>query len=98
MNVIIVDISSLREKLADYLTLVMLGKAELSVRNAKNGKEVARIVKPLTKDLTERIIDKRIEELKAIAGFAAGYSNKNREKLEKMGRNYTKKLLKGIVE
>lgn len=98
MNIISVDVSSLREKLSDYLTLVMLGKAELSVRNAKNGKEVARIVKPLAKDLTESAIDKRIKELKAIAGFAAGYSNKSREKFKKMDRDYIKKLRKGIVE
>ncbi len=98
MNIITVDISSLREKLSDYLNLVGLGRAEISIRNAKNGKEVARIVKPLTKDLTESAIDKRIKELKAIAGFAADYPNKNREKLEKMGRDYTKKLLKGIIE
>ncbi|PIU03750.1 hypothetical protein COT44_01595 [Candidatus Shapirobacteria bacterium CG08_land_8_20_14_0_20_39_18] len=98
MNLITVNITSLREKLSDYLILVMSGRVELSVRNAKNGNEVARIVGPLTKDLTKSLIDCRIEELKKIAGFASEYPNKNREKLEKMGRNDTKKLLKGTIE
>lgn len=44
------------------------------------------------------LIEKRIKELRKLAGFAAGYPNKNREKLEKMGKDYTKKLLKGIIE
>lgn len=98
MNIISVDISSLREKLSDYLSLVGLGKAEISVRNAKSGKEVARIVMPADDKTTDELIDKRIEELKKIAGFARGYPNRNREKLEKMGKDYTNKLLKGIIE
>ena len=98
MNLITVDITSLREKLSDYLSLVQLGKAEISVRNAKSGKEVARIVMSSDDKTTDEMIDKRIEELKKIAGFASEYPNKNREKLERMGRDYTKKLLKGIIE
>lgn len=98
MNIITVDVSSLREKLSDYLSLVGLGKAEISVRNAKNGKEVARIVMPLTKEKTDDLIEKRIKELRKIAGFAAGYPNTNRKLLRKMDLEYVRKLKRGIIE
>lgn len=98
MNVITVDISSLREKLSDYLSLVGLGKTEVSVKNAKNGKEVARIVMPLAKEKKDALIEKRIKELEKLAGFAAGYSNESRRKFKKMDRDYIKKLRRGIIE
>lgn len=98
MNIISVDISSLREKLSDYLDLVGLGKAEVSVRNAKSGREIARIVKPLAKEKTDDLIEKRIKELGKLAGFAAGYSNESRRKFKKMDRDYIKKLRQGIIE
>ena len=98
MNIITVDISSLREKLSDYLTLVGLGKAVVSVRNAKSGKEVARIISPVSPTTRDEEIEKRITELKKIAGFAAGYPNKIRKLLRRMDIEYVKKLKKGIVE
>lgn len=98
MNLITVDITSLREKLADYLILVRLGKAEISVRNAKSKKEIARIVSPVSSVSRDNEIEKRIAELKKIAGFAAGYPNNNRKLLRKMDLEYVKKLKKRIIE
>lgn len=98
MNIITANISDLRNNLSDYLSLVAEGKAVVSVRNAKGGKEVARIVSPVSPKTKDEEIEKRIAELKKIAGFAAGYPNKNRKLLEKMGKDYTKKLRKGIIE
>lgn len=98
MNLITVDITNLRNKLSDYLALVGLGKAIISVKNAKSGKEVARIIMPPVGETTDDLINKRIEELKKIAGFARGYSDKNRKMFRKMDRDYVKKLRNGIVE
>lgn len=98
MNIITANISDLRSNLSGYLALVAEGKAVVSVRNAKGGKEVARIVMPSLKETKDDLIDKRIKELEKLAGFAAGYPNKNRARLRKMDLDYVKKLRKGIVE
>ena len=98
MDIITVDITSLREKLSDYLALAGLGKTEISVRNAKNGEEVARIVSPTPPVSKDDEIEKRIKELEKLAGFASGYSNESRKKFKKMDRDYIKKMRKGIIE
>ncbi|MBM3283525.1 hypothetical protein FJY90_04725 [Candidatus Gottesmanbacteria bacterium] len=95
MNLITVDISDFRNKLSDYLTLVNLGKAIVSVRNAKSGREVVRIIGPTVKAET---LEKRTEELLELAGFAAASSNKLRKKFAKMEIDYIKKLKRNIVE
>lgn len=95
MDLITVDIANFRKKLSDYLTLVNLGKAVVSVRNAKNGKEVGRLISPFE---GKEIIDRRTSELLKLAGFAAGYSSVARKKLAKMEKAYIKKLKKGLVE
>lgn len=98
MNLITANISDLRNNLSDYLALVAEGKAVVSVRNAKGGREVARIVTPVSSALKDDEIEKRIAELEKIAGFAAGYSNESRKRFKKMDRDYIKKLRKGIIE
>jgi len=98
MNIITANISDLRNNLADYLALVAEGKAVVSVRNAKGGKEVARIVTPISPSPKDDKIKKRMAELEKIAGFARGYSDKNRKMFKKMDRDYVKKLRAGIVE
>ena len=95
MNLINVDISGFRNKLSDYLTLVNLGKAIVSVKNAKSGKEVARIISPILKAET---VERRSRELIDIAGFAAPFPDKTRKVLAGMETDYINKLKKGIVE
>lgn len=92
MEVITVDISSFRNRLSDYLTLVNLGKAVVSVKNAKSGKEIVRVTSPIGDTGT---IEKRIRELREMAGFASGSSFALRKKFLKMNLNYIKKLKKG---
>lgn len=91
MNLITVDISSFRNKLSDYLTLVNLGKAVVSVKNAKSGREIARVVSPTTE---AGAIEKRTKELLEMAGFAAGSPSLSRKKFALMGLNYIKRLKK----
>lgn len=98
MNIITANISDLRNNLSDYLSLVAEGKAVVSVRNAKGGKEVARIISPVSPKTKDEEIEKRIAELKKIAGFAAGYPNENRKRLRRMEIEYTKKLREGKIE
>lgn len=95
MNLITVDISNFRSKLSDYLTLVYLGKAVVSIKNAKSGKEIARMVSPATDTPT---IETRIRELSKLAGFASGRETSGRKKFDRMETDYTKKLKQGIVE
>lgn len=95
MNLISVNITSFREKLSDYLVLVGLGKAIISVRNAKSGKEVARIVSPVSK---ESEVDTRIKELEKMVGFAADYPEADRIEFKKMDRDYVEKLRQRIIE
>ncbi|MCL5675754.1 MAG: hypothetical protein M1120_01355 [Patescibacteria group bacterium] len=95
MNYLTVDIADFRNRLSDYLTLVNLGEAVISVRNGKSGKEIVKIISPVS---SAGAISRRTEELKGLAGFAAGYSTISRKKFEEMDRNYTKKLRKGIVK
>lgn len=95
MNLLTVSISEFRNKLSDYLTLVNLGKTVVSLKNAKSGKEVARIVNVAEeKDAIER----RVAELFGLAGFAAKFSHKARKKFAKMEKDYIRKLKKGIIE
>jgi len=95
MDLITVDISDFRNKLSDYLTLVNLRKAIVAVRNAKSGKEVARIISPT---FDEEGIKTRIAELTKLAGFAANYSSSTRKKFAKMEKDYIRKLKREIVK
>ncbi len=95
MNLITVDISEFRKKLSDYLTLVNVGKAIVSIRNAKSGKEIVRIVSPTSEKET---IEKRLKELMELAGFAADLPKTNRKKFVKMEKDYINKLRKDIIE
>lgn len=95
MNLITVSISEFRNKLSDYLTLVNLGKAVVSLKNAKSGKEIARLV-----NVTEErgTIEKRVLELFQLAGFAAKYPLKARKKFTKMEKDYINKLKTGKIK
>jgi len=93
MDLITVDISDFRNKLSDYLTLVNLGKAVISVKNAKSGKEVVRIISPIA---IGESVEEREAELLKLAGFAAKYPKTFRKKFEKMEVDYIKKLKKNI--
>lgn len=95
MNLITVDISSFRNRLSDYLTLVNLGKAVVSVKNAKSGREIVRVVSPT---MEAGAIEKRTKELLEMAGFAADYSPLSRKKFALMNLAYIKKLKKGIIK
>ena len=95
MNYLTVDVADFRNRLSDYLTLVNLGETVISVRNGKSGREIAKIISPVS---SVGVISKRIEELKELAGFAAGYSPLSRKKFDEMDKNYIKKLRKGIVK
>lgn len=95
MNLITVDISDFRNKLSDYLTLVKLGKAVISVKNAKSNKEVAMLISPIVEAGS---VEKRTKELMDLAGFAADYSKTNRAKFTKMETDYINKLKENIVE
>ena len=68
MNLITVDIAGFRGKLSDYITLVSMGKAVVSVVNGKSGKEVARLVSSVS---STEDIDARMRELKSLYGFAS---------------------------
>lgn len=95
MNYLTVDVGEFRNRLSDYLTLVNLGEAVVSVRNGKNGREIARIISPV---FPTGVINKRIEELKELAGFAIGSSAVSRKKFDSMEKDYLKKLAKGIID
>lgn len=95
MNLITTDISNFRNNLSDFLTLVSLGKSVVSVKNAKSGKEVVRIVSPFEK---EEAIAKREKELLGMAGYASGIKDVNRKKFKLMDKNYILKLKKGVIE
>lgn len=95
MNLITTDISNFRNNLSDFLTLVSLGKSVVSVKNAKSGKEVVRIVSPFEK---EEAVGKREKELLELAGYASGTGDINRKKLKLMDKKYVSRLKKGIIE
>ena len=98
MNIITANISDLRSNLSNYLALVAEGKAVVSVRNAKGGKEVARIVLPTPSVSEDDEIEARVKKLEKLAGFAADYPNTNRKLLRKIDLEYVKKLKRGIIE
>lgn len=95
MNYLTVDVAEFRNKLSDYLALVNLGEAVISVRNGKSGKEIAKIVGPV---VPAAAINKRIEELKGLAGFAIDFSLASRKRFNSMEKDYLEKLKKGIVD
>ncbi len=94
MNLITVDIAGFRGKLSDYLTLVSMGKAVVSVVNGKSGKEVARVVSSVSS--TEEI-DARMRELKSLYGFASKASITLRNRFNKMSIDEIKRLQKGNI-
>ena len=94
MNLITVDIAGFRGKLSDYITLVSMGKAVVSVVNGKSGKEVARLVSSVS---STEDIDARMRELKSLYGFASKTSSVSRDKFRKMSIDEIKRLQKDLV-
>lgn len=97
MNLITVDIAGFRGKLSDYITLVSMGKAVVSVVNGKSKKEVARLVSSAS---STEDIDARMLELKSLYGFASKESKeskKSRAKFHKMSIDEIKRLQKGTI-
>lgn len=89
MNLITVDIAGFRGKLSDYLTLVSMGRAVVSVVNGKSGKEVARLVSSVS---SKSSIDARVKELEKLAGFASKEPRALRNAFKRMSRAEIKKL------
>ncbi|EKD67756.1 MAG: hypothetical protein ACD_48C00235G0002 [uncultured bacterium] len=94
MNLITVDIAGFRGKLSDYLTLVSMGKAVVSVVNGKSGKEVARLVSTVS---SKEEIEARMNELTSLYGFASKTPRASRDIFRKMSLLEIKRIKKGTV-
>lgn len=94
MNLITVDIAGFRGRLSDYITLVSMGKAIVSVVNGKSKKEVARLVSSVTS--TENI-NARIAELEKLAGFAAKEPRESRAAFKRMSLAEIRRLRAGKI-
>lgn len=94
MNLITIDIAGFRGKLSDYLTLVSMGRAVVSVVNGKSGKEVARLVSSVT---STSVIDARVKELEKLAGFASKEPDTSRKAFRRMSVNEIRRLKSGKI-
>lgn len=94
MNLISVDIAGFREKLSDYLTLVSMGKAVVSVVNGKSGKEVVRVISSVSSPTD---VSARILELESLAGFASKEPRTSRNGFRRMSINEIRRIHKGTV-
>lgn len=91
---ILVNISDFRENLADYLAMVKLAKRTVVIKSGKSKKEIGRLEPPKTV-----YWNKERKFIKSLYGsWKRLPKDRLRKKIEKIERDYLKKLAKGNIK